>query len=104
MSSGSSNDDYNRPPPKGYWKMSDEEYYKHYRNASAAYYLLPIFLTWIGSIIIFLLLRDEDPRKAKRGAILGIILTIVFSVIGFLFWAAILASMSDPTSGSMSGI
>jgi drug/metabolite transporter (DMT)-like permease len=94
MSSGSNNDNYNRPPPKGYWKMSDEEYYKNYRNASAAYYLLPIFLTWIGSIIIFLLLKNEDPRKAKRGAILGIILTVVFGVIGFLFWAAAVGSMS----------
>ena len=94
MSSGSNNDNYNRPPPKGYWKMSDEEYYKHYRNASAAYYLLPIFLTWIGSIIIFLLLKNEDPRKAKRGAILGIILTVVFGVIGFLFWAVAVGFIS----------
>jgi drug/metabolite transporter (DMT)-like permease len=104
MSSDSNSDNYNRPPPKGYWKMSDEEYYKHYRNASAAYYLLPIFLTWIGSIIIFLLLRDEDPRKAKKGAILGIILTVVFSIIGFLSWAAIIAAMGGSTNGSMGGI
>gem|GEM_PF-4045260 len=28
MSSDSNSDNYyNRPPPKGYWKMSDEEYY-----------------------------------------------------------------------------
>jgi hypothetical protein len=43
---------------------------------------------------MFLLLRNEDPRKAKKGAILGIILTVVFGVIGFLFWAAIIGSMS----------
>lgn len=83
---------------KGYWKMNDEEYYTTYRNASAAWYLLPIFFGIIGSVIMWLALRNEDPRKAKKGLILGIILTAVFSVIWFLMFAAVMAYMPTTTT------
>ncbi len=85
---------------KGYWKTNDEEYYATYRNASAAWYLLPIFFGIIGSVIMWLALRNEDPRKAKKGLILGIVLTVAFSIISFLMFAAVMASMPTTTTSS----
>jgi hypothetical protein len=92
------------PPPypqavreRGYWKMGDEEYYSTYRNASAAWYLLPIFIGIIGGIIMWLALRHEDPRKAKKGLIVGIIMMVIGFVIWFLLLGAIGAAALPTT-------
>ena len=52
---------------------------------SAAWWLLPIFLNWLGGIIAWLGVKDRDPRMAKNCLILGIILTVVPIAIGILF-------------------
>ena len=52
---------------------------------SAAWWLLPIFLSWLGGIIAWLGVKDRDPRMAKNCLILGIILTVVPIAIGILF-------------------
>ena len=51
---------------------------------SAAWWLLPIFLSWLGGIIAWLGVKDRDPRMAKNCLILGIILTVVPFAIGML--------------------
>src|SRR5687768_15225961 len=43
------------------------------KRASAAWYLLPIFLWFIGGLIMFFVLKDEDRGRAKGGLKLGII-------------------------------
>ena len=48
-----------------------------YVGVSAAWWLLPIFLSWLGGIIAWLGVKDRDPRMAKNCLILGIILTVV---------------------------
>jgi zinc-ribbon domain len=60
------------------------------KRASAAWYLLPIFLWFIGGLIMFFVLKDEDRGRAKGGLKLGIIL----SVIGFVLWMLILAAIA----------
>jgi Trk-type K+ transport system membrane component len=74
--------------------MTDEEYYRYYRRASGAcyYYLVPIFLGIIGGVIMWLALRKEDPRKAKKGSIVAVIVHVVALAI-FLAIAAFLASL-----------
>ena len=57
---------------------------------SAAWWLLPIFLSWLGGIIAWIGVKDRDPRMAKNCLILGILLTVVPIAIGILF-AGILA-------------
>ena len=52
---------------------------------SAAWWLLPIFLSWLGGIIAWVVVKDRDPRMAKNCLILGIILTVVPFAIGMLF-------------------
>jgi uncharacterized Tic20 family protein len=72
--------------------MTEEEYFSYYRNASAAWYLVPIFLTLIGGVIMWLALRKEDPRKAKKGLIVAVIVYFIALAI-FLAIAALLASL-----------
>ncbi len=42
---------------------------------SGAWYLLPIFLTVIGGMIAYFVIRNDDPKKAKNCMYLGIALT-----------------------------
>lgn len=78
---------------KRYWHMTNEEYYRYYRDASAAWYLVPIFLGIVGGVIMWLALRKEDPRKAKKGLIVAVIVHFIALAI-FLATAAFLASLS----------
>jgi hypothetical protein len=74
---------------KDYWHMNDEEYYRYYRRALGAWYLLSIFLGIIGGVIMWLALKSEDPRKAKKGLIVAVIvyviaLAILLAIAGFI--------------------
>jgi len=56
---------------------------------SAAWYLAPIFLGIIGSVIMWYVLKDDDhpdaPKMVKKGWIIGIVLTLIdFAWIPFL--------------------
>ena len=48
---------------------------------TAAWYLAPIFLGIIGSIIMWFVLKDENhqdsPKMIKKGWIIGIVLTLI---------------------------
>jgi len=44
---------------------------------SAAWWLLPIFFSFIGGIISWVCIKDRDPRMAKNTLILGILITVV---------------------------
>lgn len=50
-------------------------------KTSAAWWLLPIFMTWVGGLIAFLVLRDTDKNKAKRLLIFGIVITVIWIVL-----------------------
>ena len=62
-----------------------------YVGVSAAWWLLPIFLSLLGGIIAWACVKDRDPRMARNCLILGIILTVVPSAlyIGFMAIAAL---------------
>ena len=59
--------------------MTSEEYEK----SSRLWYLVPIFLGIIGGLIAYLILKNDDPKLAKRCLIVGILLTIIPVIIGF---------------------
>ena len=48
---------------------------------SNAWYLLPIFVGMIGGIIGYLIIRKDDPRRAKNCIYIG----IVMMLIGIIF-------------------
>ena len=51
------------------------------KSRSNAWYLLPIFVGMIGGIIAYLMIRKDDPHKAKNCIYIG----IVMMVIGIIF-------------------
>ena len=51
------------------------------KSRSNAWYLLPIFVGMIGGIIAYLVIRKDDPHKAKNCIYIG----IVMIVIGIIF-------------------
>ena len=63
--------------------MSDEGLPK---KGGAKYWLLPIFLTWIGGIISYVILKDDNPKLAKKTLIVGLILSVVWPVIVITFF------------------
>ena len=53
---------------------------------SGAWWLLPIFLTWLGGLIAWLVNKDKDPRKAKSMLWWGVGLTFIYGAIfGIVF-------------------
>ena len=48
-----------------------------YVGVSAAWWLLPIFFSFIGGIIAWACVKDRDPGMAKNCLILGIVITVV---------------------------
>lgn len=51
------------------------------RGVSGAWWLLPIFFTWLGGLIAWLINKDKDPRKAKAMLFWGIGLTFLYGFI-----------------------
>ena len=76
---------------------------------SAAWYLAPIFLGIIGSVIMWFVLKDEEhpdsPKMIKKGWIIGIVLTIIpflvmipmMVMMPFVFMGVNQQQMQQPT-------
>ena len=45
-----------------------------FRQRSAWWYLIPILFSIIGGIISYLVIKDDDPKKAKNCLIIGLIM------------------------------
>ena len=56
------------------------------KSHSGMWYLAPIFLGILGGIVMYLVIKDDDPKMAKKGLIVGLILTAV-SVIAYVPFA-----------------
>lgn len=62
------------------------------KPVSGAWWLLPIFMGWLGGLIAWLVTRDADPRKARAMLLTGIAISVVGVLI--LMWA----STIDPSA------
>ena len=51
------------------------------QRPSKAWFLLPIFLAFIGGLIMFFILKDEDRKMAKNGFLLGVFMTVAGFVV-----------------------
>ena len=56
---------------------------------SNAWYVLPIVVGLIGGIIAYLILRHDDPIKAKKCLVIGIIFAIIGIIINILILSQI---------------
>ncbi|MGQ0791985.1 MAG: hypothetical protein ACT4NJ_07170 [Nitrosopumilaceae archaeon] len=52
------------------------------RKRSGWWYLLPIFMSIIGGVIAYFVLKEDDPKLAKNCLILGIIITGIGFFVG----------------------
>ena len=59
------------------------------RTRSNLWYILPIFLGLIGGIISYLVIRKDDPRKAKNCLYLGIIMAVIGIFLNILVFTQI---------------
>ncbi|HJS27847.1 MAG TPA: hypothetical protein VJ913_12060 [Actinomycetota bacterium] len=50
------------------------------RRVSGAWWLLPIFMGWLGGLIAWLVNRDVDPRMARAMLITGIVVSVLLVV------------------------
>jgi len=64
-------------------------------RVSGAWWLMPIFLTWLGGLIAWLVNKDTDPRTARNMLILGIVLTAAWILL-WVVWAACVAVFAAP--------
>lgn len=51
---------------------------------SRAWYILPVFLGLIGGLIAYVVIRHDNPRKAKKCLWIGVILTVVPMALSFV--------------------
>jgi len=49
--------------------------------AHPAWWLLPILMGWMGGLMAWLLIRDQDPRRARAMLVTGIVATVVWLVV-----------------------
>ena len=61
------------------------------KKNSKAWYLAPIFIGIIGGFIMYLVLKDDNPKMAKKGLILSIVLTVASVVLYIVFFAVVMA-------------
>jgi len=60
------------------------------KSHTNAWYLAPIFLGIIGGLIMYLVLKDDNPKMAKKGLVLSIVLVIVGVLLYILFFVVMM--------------
>lgn len=64
------------------------------KSNTNAWYLAPIFLGIIGGLIMYLVLKDENPKMAKKGLILSLVLVGVGVLAYILIFVVAIAASS----------
>ena len=66
-----------------------DERRKLIKPTSSAIWILPILLGFVGGLIMYFIIVNDDKPKAQNGLVLGILLSIIPAIIYFVFFAAI---------------
>lgn len=61
-----------------------DSYSEPVKRPSSAWYLVPILFGIIGGLVMFLVLKDQNRRMAKKGLVVGIIFTVIGFVVGVI--------------------
>lgn len=51
------------------------------RTVSGAWWLLPIFMGWLGGLIAWLVNRDADPQRARAMLLTGIAISVILFIL-----------------------
>ena len=70
--------------------------YDNLRPRSSAWYIFPIFLGFIGGLIMFFALKSDHRDRAIKGLILGIVITIIVFMIPFILWIVFSIAIDPP--------
>ena len=62
--------------PQGAWAPAPPQ-----RRVSGAWWLLPIFMGWLGGLIAWLVNKDADPKRARAMLITGIAVSVVLVIL-----------------------
>ena len=54
------------------------------QKSSSTWYLLPILVGMIGGIIAYLIIRKDDPHKAKNCIYIGIVMMVIGIILNIL--------------------
>jgi len=71
------------------WNSSGDSYPEHNRRYSPAWYLLPFLFGFIGGLLAYLGVRNEDEDAAFVMLLLGIVTTVLGVALTWAVWAAL---------------
>jgi len=71
---------------------------------SNAWYLLPIFVGMIGGIIGYLIIRKDDPRRAKNCIYIGIVMMLIGIIFNIMLLGVDVVSNPGFNVNSLIGI
>ena len=69
----------------GYQNVEESHYIK--KPTSSGIWILPILLGFVGGLIMYFIIVNDDKPKAQNGLVLGIVLTTIPAIIYFVFFA-----------------
>jgi len=49
-------------------------------------WILPILLGWIGGVIMYFVLKDEDKERGLKGLYVGVIISVITSIVGMIIF------------------
>ncbi len=76
-----------RKMPAGATKAADDEAPEKASTGgrvSGAWWLMPVFLTWVGGLVAWLVNKDKDRKRAKSMLIWGIVLSFLYPILWIL--------------------
>jgi len=76
-----------KPEPKDKFVFKDKQSTETLPNdESNTIWILPILLGWIGGVIMYFVLKDEDKERGLKGLYVGIVISVISSIVGFIIF------------------
>lgn len=69
--------------------MRTPEVAKLSESVSGWWWLLPIFMAWVGGLITYVVFKDRNARAAKKMLVLGIVMSAVFYLVTLAIFAVL---------------
>jgi len=76
-----------KPEPKDKFVFKDKQSTETLpTDESNTIWILPILLGWIGGVIMYFVLKDEDKERGLKGLYVGIVISVICSIVGFIIF------------------
>lgn len=64
------------------------------KRPCSVWYLLPIFFSIVGGLIMYFVLKDQNKSMAKKGLVIGITMSVIGFIIYGISYGVMMSSMS----------